>query len=398
MEAFDRAPGPAGLCAQLADYRHDVECEPRKHGALRSAPGGSHPPPERSRTIRNDRPTPLAATGLLSLGLLLPFGTGTATDGIARSLTTIAAPTPAKHVTLVRDGSPQTLETRAATAEAFLAENGIVRAPEDALSVDPASPIADGETVTYRAALPVTVVVDDQPRTLRTSAPTVGQLLAQQGVAWDRHDGVSPAPQTALAPGSVVTVTHVSAWTETVRKPLAPPTLKRWAVSLAPGKTSLVDRGRPGLDETSYLVSRGPDRRGVRRTALASRILRPARPRILAEGIGEYTALSHLAARGIVGTLKLASAALSMVATAYTSACAGCSGMTAIGRPAGRGIVAVDPSVIPLGTHMFIPGYGHAVAGDTGGSIRGHRIDLGFNSNAEASQFGRRPIHVYLLK
>ena len=87
-----------------------------------------------------------------------------------------------------------------------------------------------------------------------------------------------------------------------------------------------------------------------------------------------------------------------MVATAYTAGCSGCSGITASGRPAGHGVVAVDPNVIPLGTHMYIPGYGHAVAGDTGGSIRGRRIDLGFNSSGEANRFGRRPITVYLIK
>jgi len=87
-----------------------------------------------------------------------------------------------------------------------------------------------------------------------------------------------------------------------------------------------------------------------------------------------------------------------MVATAYTASCAGCSGMTAIGRPAGHGIVAVDPRVIPLGTRMYIPGYGHALAGDTGGAIHGNRIDLGFNSNAQANQFGRRSVMVYLIK
>ncbi|MBV9409756.1 MAG: 3D domain-containing protein, partial [Candidatus Eremiobacteraeota bacterium] len=78
--------------------------------------------------------------------------------------------------------------------------------------------------------------------------------------------------------------------------------------------------------------------------------------------------------------------------------CYGCSGTTAIGRPAGHGIVAVDPSVIPLGTRMYIPGYGHAVAGDTGGAIRGNRIDLGFDSTAQAYQFGRRSVTVYLIK
>ncbi len=332
---------------------------------------------------------------MLSLGLLLPFGT---TDGIAKSLTQLAAPAPAKHVTLVRADQRQPLETHAATARDLLAENGITPTPEDALSVDLASPLVDGETIEFRAALPVTVVVDDQTRTLRSAAPTVADLLAAQNVAWDRHDRVRPAPATPLAADTVVRVQHVDVWTETVRTALAPATVKRPAADVARGKTKLIDRGAPGVAETSYMVARTADRLGLRKTTLASRILRRARPRILAEGIGEYAALSQLASRGIDGTLKLATAALSMVATAYSAGCSGCSGMTAIGRPAGRGIVAVDPRVIPLGTRVFIPGYGRAIAGDTGGSIRGRRIDLGFNSSAEANQFGRRPISVYLLK
>jgi 3D (Asp-Asp-Asp) domain-containing protein len=87
-----------------------------------------------------------------------------------------------------------------------------------------------------------------------------------------------------------------------------------------------------------------------------------------------------------------------MIATAYTASCGGCDGMTAIGRRAGRGIVAVDPRVIPLGTRLYIPGYGPAIAGDTGGSIVGRRIDLGFDSVRDAMLFGRRDITVYKLK
>jgi 3D (Asp-Asp-Asp) domain-containing protein len=87
-----------------------------------------------------------------------------------------------------------------------------------------------------------------------------------------------------------------------------------------------------------------------------------------------------------------------MTATAYTSSCSGCSGRTALGQQAGHGIVAVDPRVIPLGTRMYIPGYGEAVAGDTGTSIKGSRIDLGFNRYRDAVLFGRREITVYLLR
>jgi 3D (Asp-Asp-Asp) domain-containing protein len=353
---------------------------------------------ERSRTIRNDLPSPLAATGVLSLGLLIPFGAGTVPDRVAKTVAAFAAPAPAKHVTLVHDGLAETIETRAETADELLVEHSLVRSPEDALNVDPQSILTDGETVVYRAAVPVTVVVDGQPHTLRSAAANVSELLKQQGVAFDRHDAVSPAPSSALENDAVVTVQHVDSWTETVRKKLAAKVVKRWAFTLAAGKTKVVDPGAAGVAEVDYAVTRTPDRRSFRRTALVRRILRAPRARIVAEGIGEYTALSQIASRGIEGTLKLASSALSMVATAYTAGCSGCSGITASGRPAGHGVVAVDPSVIPLGTRMYIPGYGHAVAGDTGGAIRGRRIDLGFNSSGEANRFGRRPITVYLIK
>jgi 3D (Asp-Asp-Asp) domain-containing protein/uncharacterized protein YabE (DUF348 family) len=335
---------------------------------------------------------------VLSLGLLLPFGAGTAPDRLAQTVAAVAAPAPAKHVTLVHDGLSETLETRAETADELLLERNLVRAPEDALNVDPASPLTDGETVVYRAAVPVTVVVDGAPRTVRSAAADVAQLLKQQAVAYDKHDAVAPAPSTALENDAVVIVRHVDAWTERVRKPLAARVVRRWALTLPAGRSKVLDPGKPGLAEVDYAVTRTADRHTVRRTKLVARVLRAPRARIVAEGIGEYTALSEIAARGIAGTLKLAGSALSMVATAYSASCAGCSGVTASGRPAGHGVVAVDPSVIPLGTHMYIPGYGHAVAGDTGGAIHGRRIDLGFNSNAQASRFGRRPITVYLFK
>ena len=64
-------------------------------------------------------------------------------------------------------------------------------------------------------------------------------------------------------------------------------------------------------------------------------------------------------------------------------------GTTATGLPVGPGIVATDPSVIPLGTRMTIPGYGEGVAADTGGSIQGRRIDVWIKSCAAAAAFGR---------
>jgi 3D (Asp-Asp-Asp) domain-containing protein len=69
-------------------------------------------------------------------------------------------------------------------------------------------------------------------------------------------------------------------------------------------------------------------------------------------------------------------------------------GSTATGLPVGWGIVAVDPSVIPLGSHISVPGYGEAVAADTGGSVTGATIDLWFPTVAQANAWGRRTITI----
>ena len=71
-------------------------------------------------------------------------------------------------------------------------------------------------------------------------------------------------------------------------------------------------------------------------------------------------------------------------------------GRTATGLPVGWGVVAVDPSLIPLGTKLTIPGYGEAVAADTGGAVRGNTIDVWFPSLAQARAWGRRTITITL--
>lgn len=90
--------------------------------------------------------------------------------------------------------------------------------------------------------------------------------------------------------------------------------------------------------------------------------------------------------------------ALNVKATGYTPYDAGCNGITATGRQATKGVVAVDPRIIPLGTKLYIPGYGQAIAADTGGAIKGNKIDLCYNSKNEAFGWGVRNVTVYVLK
>ncbi len=89
---------------------------------------------------------------------------------------------------------------------------------------------------------------------------------------------------------------------------------------------------------------------------------------------------------------------LEMEASAYLPSDGGGAGLTASGIPAGHGIVAVDPDIIPLGTQVYIPGYGVAIAADTGGMIEGHMIDLCMEDYGAAIEFGRRDINVYILQ
>ena len=88
-----------------------------------------------------------------------------------------------------------------------------------------------------------------------------------------------------------------------------------------------------------------------------------------------------------------------MEATAYAPfVCGGSkSGRTATGVMAGHGIAAVDPRVIRLGTKLYVEGYGFCIAADTGGAIKGARIDLCYDTYRQAIQFGRRAVTVYVL-
>ena len=83
-------------------------------------------------------------------------------------------------------------------------------------------------------------------------------------------------------------------------------------------------------------------------------------------------------------------------ATHYDSRCPGCNEWTAIGMRAGKGVIAVDPMVIKLRSKVYIPGYGMAVAGDTGGAIKGNVIDLGFD-DARTAGWRAKFVDIYLL-
>ena len=92
---------------------------------------------------------------------------------------------------------------------------------------------------------------------------------------------------------------------------------------------------------------------------------------------------------------------LTVTSTAYTASCAGCSGLTSTGinlkTNPNQKVISVDPNVIPLGSKVWVEGYGEAIAGDTGGAIKGNKIDVFIPSKQEALNWGRKTVKVKVL-
>lgn len=156
--------------------------------------------------------------------------------------------------------------------------------------------------------------------------------------------------------------------------------------SLPYGEEKVEQTGRPGLDRVTY--------ENVTRTGFQQKIeldrVQVTKPvqEIIRRGVKQavWTPEGYQPYRY----------KLTVESSAYTWG-AGASGLTSLGLTPRKGIVAVDPRVIPYYTKLYIPGYGMAMAGDTGGAIRGHRIDLFMNSVWECYQWGRRDVEIYVL-
>ncbi|HET9342721.1 MAG TPA: 3D domain-containing protein [Candidatus Eremiobacteraceae bacterium] len=173
----------------------------------------------------------------------------------------------------------------------------------------------------------------------------------------------------------------------------ADPTV-RYSPHLAPGEREMLRSGARGVAWVTERVTVWDDV-VVNRQVVSREVVHGPTPGVVLVGTPKTLAQLRQAMPNVaLGT------AITMIATAYTAdtATAAPTGYTATGILAQEGVVAVDPRVIPLGTKLFVPGYGIALAADTGGAIVGNRIDLCMDSYSRAMEFGRRPVQVYILK
>jgi 3D (Asp-Asp-Asp) domain-containing protein len=127
--------------------------------------------------------------------------------------------------------------------------------------------------------------------------------------------------------------------------------------------------------------------RGLNTTRLAELQAQARAARARTERVAAPTAVAHPAP--VATPTASAGTTMTVRATAYSLP-----GTTATGLPVGWGVVAVDPSVIPLGTRMTIPGYGEGIAADTGSAVRGATIDVWFPTHAQALAWGTRTVTI----
>ncbi len=298
-------------------------------------------------------------------------------------------------VTIDDDGVSSTVYTVHQTVGEALHDAGIALYLADSVTPDLSAVLSDRSTISIRRSVSVTVIVDGRTLATRTHGKTVGAVLAEAGIALVGLDYVTPDESTAVTSGMTIRVSRVTEEDYIERVPIDFKHVTRSDPTLPLDTRKVIQQGVPGVIEQHTLIRR-EDGVEVSRSAPQSAISQTPQDEITA--VGTNPVIKSLdTPEGPVQYWRL----LTMKATSYKPSSTGKSpddplyGITATGAKLYRGIVAVDPQVIPLGTNVYIPGYGLAVAGDTGGGVKGLMIDLGYGD--DDYQEWSKTVEVYLL-
>lgn len=231
------------------------------------------------------------------------------------------------------------------------------------------------------------VLVDGKSIPVSGAHETVAKVLRAAGVELRDSDEVTPPLDTTVTDGAVIRVSRVQQTSVTVDRPLPYRVVVQAALGRRSPRHPTVTRpGRAGITRVTT-ETRIVDGQTVATTVREQQVVRPAVDLIVTS-----RAPWKLGSRGVYTGKK----SFTVSASAYDPGVGSCgknaSGRTCTGQRAGYGIVAVDPTVIPLGSKLFVPGYGYGIAADVGGAVKGNRVDLGFNSRSAALQWGRRRV------
>jgi resuscitation-promoting factor RpfB len=287
----------------------------------------------------------------------------------------------AATLTLDDGGTSKTLHTTATTVGQVLEEHKVHLYLGDEVNPGLQEPVTGGMTVTIQRSVPVRIVADGHTVSTRTLAQDVASVLGQEGVALMGKDRVEPALSEPVRPGTEVRIIRVCE--ETVVEYDNIPFEMVWVADpeVEIDNIRLVQAGQVGVNKRRYRVTY-EDGQEISRVLEDSWAAQPPITKTMAYGT-----------KIVIRTLETPDGPIEywrkmrVYTTSYKPSSCGKSkdhpryGYTRLGIYLRKGIVAVDPTVIPLKTMMYVPGYGIAKAGDTGGGVKGKFVDLGFGDH-----------------
>ncbi|AFS69199.1 3D domain-containing protein [Exiguobacterium antarcticum] len=337
---------------------------------------------------------------------------------------------PAKEITLIMGyGEAQTIRTQARRVDDLLKERGIEQMETDDIYPSKDAILTTGMTVRYREAFPLELIVEGKARSLYTYQTTVRELLAMQGIKLQPEDNVSPGLDTVVVKDMLVTVntTRRAVLTEEQLLPFEVETIED--ETLPAGEQLVTKAGRPGIRTQKYQLTLA-DGLSKEKKLITNKITSQPVKQVVKVGTKPVASVEAVettpapvfdtekATVPLAETPKAATdldfkkaKTLMVEATAYTNDPASNGSrlydgraLTATGYDVtdtityqGLPIIAVDPKVIPLGTKVYVEGVGLAIALDTGGAIKGNKIDVLVDGETTAKQFGRKTIQVWVI-
>jgi len=311
-----------------------------------------------------------------------------------------------KDVVIDDGGKKSVVKTMKTTVKDVLDQNGISVSQYDYINMplDAKLQKLKKNEIYIKRAVPVNIVADGKETRLMTYRDTVKDVLASSPVTMselDKLDGITLDDK--VVKDTTIKIIRVKEETQSEQIPIPFNVQNRENSHLDKGTERVVREGKEGIREKLFRVVFEDGKEVVRELVKEAVVLNPV------DKIVEFgTVLNHKTARGDTIRYKKV---IDMRATAYTASLADTGkspgnpmfGITATGIRAYKGVIAVDPKVIPLGTRVYVevagstPDYGYAVAADTGGAIKGNLIDLYFDDQHTADSWGYKRVKVYIL-
>lgn len=303
----------------------------------------------------------------------------------------------ANEITITVDGQVKTHTTVANQVSEILEEAGIEVSENDKLTPTLDAKVGSDSTITIDKAFEVTLKDGIEEKKVWSTSTTVADFLKQQEIQLNEFDRVEQRMEELIIPNYVIQVVRVEKVTDVVEEETNFAVETKKDSNLLKGKEKVVQEGKKGTKELTYEVIK-ENGKAVSRILKSEKVIKEPSKKVVAVGTKIVTAS---VSRGTTTAAPVGGKEFYVTATAYTAYCNGCSGITATGinlrANPGLKVIAVDPRVIPLGSKVWVEGYGHAIAGDTGGAIKGMKIDLFIPTTEQAFAFGRKQLRIKIL-